>query len=182
MNSPISRIAVIAMLVATAVISLTLTNQPTQAHETTNNFINPCSSGKMTARLTGWILNNMIPKGNATYDEATKELKISLLSVKLDDGTLLTIETKKDKLGEVTALKDGKAEIALTVEDGLKEKDRIRVIEKGRPIVSGNLVCAKPETVPTKTRTPTPTPMETPSPTPLGTPEPAPTPMMSPTP
>ncbi len=161
MNSPISRIAVIAMLAATAVISLTLIDRPTQAHETNNKFIPPCTSGKMTARLTGWTLNNMIPKGTATYDEATKELKISLLSVKLDDGTLLTIETKKDKLGEVTALKDGKAEIALTVDDGLKEKDRIRVIEKDRPIVSGNLVCTKaesPKKSPMPKASPTPEP------------------------
>ncbi len=178
MNSPLSRTAIVALLVATVIISFTLTDQPAQAHENTNAPLAPCPSGKMSARLTGWTLNNMIPKGIASYDEATKELKISLLSVKLDDGTLLTIETKKDKLGEVTALKDGKAEISLNVEEGLKEKSRIRVLKNDRPIVSGNLVCVKPEPEPKKNPTPisTPTPMVTP--TPISTPEP----MISPTP
>jgi hypothetical protein len=61
--------------------------------------------------------------------------------VKLDDGTQLTIESDNDKIGEVTTLKDGKAETSIKVADGLKEKDRIRIKEADRPIVSGNLMC-----------------------------------------
>lgn len=168
MNSPFSRIVVIAMLAATAVISFSFTNPKAEAHKLNNELIAPCPSGNLTANLTGWTLNNVIPRGIASYKESSKELKISLLSIKLDDGTSLTIETKKDKLGEVTALKDGKAEISLTVSDGLKEKDRIRVMEDDRPIVSGDLICAKAESSPTPApaKTPTPAPSPEPSPSP----------------
>ncbi len=142
MNSPFFRIALIAMLAATAALAFTLTDRPILAHETDNTTNAPCPSGKMTANLTGWTLNNMIPKGTASYEESTKQLKISLESVKLDDGTVLTIESDDDKIGEVTSLKDGNAEASINVADGLKEKDRIRIVEDERPIVSGNLTCA----------------------------------------
>jgi hypothetical protein len=146
MNSHISRIAVTAMLALSAILAITLNDKPARANE----ILKPaqCDTGMMAANLTGWTLNNVFPKGQATFNVSTKQLKVTVSSVKLDDGTTLNVQSDGEDTGSLPALKDGAAEMSFTVKNDLKEGDRIRVIDDDRPVVSGKLACSKATTAP----------------------------------
>src|SRR5688572_26356790 len=96
-----------------------------------------CSSGQFEARLTGWVLNNKTPKGEATYDDTTKQLNVSIESVALPDGRTLDVLIGDRRIGQIAGLKDGTAKG--TVTQDLSEGDRVRIFDAERPIVSGNL-------------------------------------------
>lgn len=158
MNSHITRIAAVAVLALAALLAITLNDKPTHATEIRESDTAQCASGVMTANLTGWTLNNVFPKGEAAFNAKTKQLKITVSSVKLDDGTSLNVEADGDEAGSLPALKDGTAEMSFTVSKVLEEGDRIRVTDEDRPIVSGDLVCSKaPAPTPEPTAKPEPT-------------------------
>lgn len=157
MNSHISRIAVIAVLALSAILAISLNDKPTHANEIISEPAQ-CTSGTMAANLTGWTLNNAFPKGEATFDAKTKQLKVTVSSVKLDDGTSLKVEADGDEAGSLPALKDGASEMSFSFAKALNEGDRVRVLDDERPIVSGDLVCSKAPA-------PTPEPSSAPEPT-----------------
>ena len=162
-----------------------------------------CPSGKFTARLTGWAIDGRLPSGSATFDTATNRLEVTVESVNLPDGKVLSVLIGEERIGDIGTLtgNSAKGSIGRTVKEG----DRVRVFDADRPIVSGNLVCvaapavtvgptASPVTTPTPSPSPTtsissPTPSPsptataspTPSPSPGATTSPVPTPIESPT-
>ena len=57
-----------------------------------------CSSGKLSAKLTGWVIENKMPSGNAEYVVGDKAgLKVSVNSVNLPDGTTLVVFDGDDR-------------------------------------------------------------------------------------
>ncbi len=170
MNSHISRIAAAAVLAFSALLLITLSDDQTHANEIISEPAQ-CTSGAMTANLTGWTLNNVFPKGEAVFNAKTKQLKVKVSSVKLDDGTSLKVEADGDEAGSLPALKDGAAEMSFTISKSLDEGDRVRVVDDERPIVSGDLVCSK---------APAPTPEPSAEPEPTAAPNASPSPETSP--
>jgi len=156
MNSHISRIAAAAVLALSAIFAITLTDKTTHANETASQEPAQCASGIMSANLTGWTLNNVFPKGEATFDAKAKKLTVKVSSVKLDDGTKLAVEADGRDAGELPELKEGSAEMSFNVAKELNEGDRVRVMDEDRPVVSGDLVCSKaaPETSPSPDASP----------------------------
>ncbi len=144
--------------------------------------VTQCQSGKLSAQLTGWTLNNNTPSGTANFDESTKQLTVAIESVDLPDGRELSVLISDDKIGEFSTLKNGSATVTISHE--LSEGARVRVFDDDRPIVSGNLICEKVQPTPTPTASQTVTPSPFPTATPTVTPTPAPTvsPMPSPMP
>jgi hypothetical protein len=146
-----------------------------------------CPSGQSRARLTGWMLGNKTPVGSATYDEAKRQLAISVESVGLEDGKVLSVLIGDERIGQLQPLKDGKATGAInqTIPDGA----RVRVFDVDRPIVSANLACADAlvptatisPMMPSPTASPTIAPSPTVSPAPSVTPSPTVSPDVSPT-
>lgn len=145
-----------------------------------------CPSGYASARLTGWRLNNETPSGTAQYNESSRSLQVSVESVALPDGRVLSVLIGDEPIGQLQPLKGGMATGSITRQ--LPEGARVRVFDEDRPIVSANLQCsqaptATPTAVPTisPVLTPTSTPTPTPTPTPMATATPTPTPTTSPT-
>ena len=144
-----------------------------------------CPSGKFEAELTGWSLGGKFPSGSATFDAGTNQLEVSVESVNLPDGKMLTVLIGEDRIGEIGSLSKGSARGIIT--RTLAEGDRVRVFDADRPIVSGSLTCvAAPVTTPTQSPSPMPTPSPTmspsPTPTPSLSPSPSPQPTATPTP
>ncbi len=106
-----------------------------------NGILQDCTGGKLSANLTGWSLNDMMPRGSASFDSAAGRLDVTVEMVGLSDGTKLHIFNGDRKVGDLDALKDGKASVSLT---GVKldPSERVRVTGDERPIVSGKLICA----------------------------------------
>lgn len=136
--------------------------------------ITACPSGRMFVRLTGWSLNDKMPRGTASFDEKSRQLEVTVDSVNLPDGRRLAVLVGDDRIGEMEALKGGSAGATLT--RSLKEGDRVRVFDGERPIVSGNLACDNSQPLQTPTPSPTASPTPLPSVTPTATPEPTITP------
>lgn len=137
-----------------------------------------CPSGMMSARLTGWHLNEKLPRGTADFNLATKQLEVAVTNVALPDGTVLNVLDGDDRIGSLPPLKRGGASVNITA-NTLKEDSRIRILHDDRPIVSANLKCDAVE--PSPTVTPSPVPLPTLSPSPSPTVMPSPTPAPSPT-
>jgi hypothetical protein len=148
-----------------------------------------CPGGHSAAKLTGWMLNDKTPVGNATYDATTKSLEVTVESVALPDGTRLAVLIGDDKIGDMEPLKQGSARVVLIRQ--LTDQARVRVIAGDRPVVSANLQCVNiPASAPTVTPSPTPSPVPSvspgvspsPSPSPTASPSPSPAPTAEPTP
>ena len=140
---------------------------------------NQCPSGHSAARLTGWPLNGATPKGLAKFNETTRLLEVSVESVELPDGKILSVLIGEDRIGQLEPLKDGKA--VGTVTRAIADAARVRVFDGDRPIVSANLACVSaPAVVATVSpalprATPTPSPTPTPGMSPTATPTASPT-------
>jgi hypothetical protein len=104
-----------------------------------------CGSGSFTAALTGWDLNGLTPKGEASYNAKDNQLVVEVSDVRLKDGTVLDVRIGDDKIGRMEPLKDGAAKGAITTKDDLDEESRVRVLDDDRPIVSANLKCEAAE-------------------------------------
>jgi hypothetical protein len=103
-----------------------------------------CSNGKLSAKLTGWMIDSKMPHGMAEYAVSDKTtLKVSVDSVNHPDGTILAVFDGDDRLGNLPELKDGVSEITITTSKPLSEGARIRVMKEDMPILSGNLACSK---------------------------------------
>ena len=140
-----------------------------------------CPSGRSTAKLTGWMLNNKTPVGRANYDEAAKGLEITVENVALPDGTVMSILIGEEKIGEMAPLKDGAARVVLT--RPLSDQARVRIFDADRPIVSANLQCTSiTQPAPTASPSPSPSISPIPSPSPSVSPIPSPSPSISPNP
>lgn len=100
-----------------------------------------CPSGKMTVKLTGWSLNGKTPRGNATFEEANKTLKVTVEAIGLDDGTPLDIFLDDKKLGETKELKSGEVVAAFTVDSLPDAQDVLSVNNDDRPLVTGSMKC-----------------------------------------
>lgn len=141
-----------------------------------------CTSGKMSAKLTGWMLNNKMPSGTAEYDESTRQLKVTVSGVAVADGTELDVLIGDDRVGKMPGLKNQTADATISLQQSLKAGDRVRVFNDERPIVSQNLACVAVTPTPTPPATPTPNPTVTPVPTVTPTPAPPATPLPEPSP
>ena len=174
------RYAVLVIAIA-AWIALPVFSDLISASAKTDYRVAQCPSGKFEAKLTGWSLGGKFPSGSATFDAGTNQLEVSVESVNLPDGKILTVLIGEDRIGEMGSLSKGSARgtISRTLTDG----DRVRVFDADRPIVSGSLTCvAAPVTTPTQTPSPMPTPSPTMSPSPTLSPSPTPTPSETPDP
>ncbi|HTK38622.1 MAG TPA: hypothetical protein VL325_09030 [Pyrinomonadaceae bacterium] len=100
-----------------------------------------CSSGKLSASLTGWMMDNEMPTGAAGFDADKKQLSVSVESVKLPDGTKLEVLIGDKKVGELNGLAKGESKGQITLDRDLSAGDRIRILNDKRPVVSGNLTC-----------------------------------------
>ena len=171
-NFRASMIVVFAALawIAAPVFSILKTDAATPAAAA----IAPCPSGRSAARLTGWMMNNKMPVGKASYDEQSQRLEVSVDSVSLPDGHQLAVLVGDNRIGELKALSGGSA--AATINRIVKEGSRVRVLDDDRPVVSGNLVCDNSQPAPTVPPSPTPTPTVSPTPEPTVTPPPTPAP------
>ena len=174
------RYAVLAIVIA-AWIALPIFSDLISASAETDYPVAQCPSGKFEAKLTGWSLGGKFPSGSATFDAGTNQLEVSVESVNLPDGKILTVLIGEDRIGEMGSLSKGSARGIIT--RTLAEGDRVRVFDADRPIVSGNLTClAAPVAPPTQTPSPMPTPSPTMSPSPTSSPSPSPTLTPSPSP
>lgn len=149
-----------------------------------------CPTGKLSVRLTGWTLNGKMPTGFAEFSTKDKQLKVSVDSVVLDDGTKLDVLIGDDKIGEIEGLKNGTAKASLNPTEVIKEGSRVRVFNDERPIVSANLACdnSAPSPSVSPSMAPTVSPTTSPSAAPSLSPSPSPSvapslvPPMSPSP
>ena len=105
-----------------------------------------CTNGKLSASLTGWMMNNEMPNGTAGFDADKNQLSVSVESVKLPDGTKLEVLIGDKKIGELESLAKGEAKGQITLDKDLSEGSRVRILNDKRPVVSGNMVCHANET------------------------------------
>jgi hypothetical protein len=171
----------VSVIAIAAWIALPVFSDLISATGKTNDRGPECPSGKFSADLTGWALDGKYPSGSATYDGGTNQLEVSVESVNMPDGKMLTLRIGEDRIGEIGPLSAGSARGIIT--RTLAEGDRVRVFDADRPIVSGNLTCvAAPVMTPTQSPSPMPDPSPPESPSPTSTPTPTPSPDMSPEP
>ena len=105
-----------------------------------------CADGKLSANLTGWMIDNQMPRGTAEFSAADKNsLKVAVESVNFPDGTILVVFNGDDRLGNLPELKEGVSEMTIPMSKALSEGAKIRVLREDRPIVSGNMACTKQE-------------------------------------
>jgi hypothetical protein len=105
-----------------------------------------CAGGKLSANLTGWMIDSKMPRGKAEFSAADKNtLKVSVDSVNFPDGSVLVIFNGDDRVGNMPELKGGVSEALITMPKPLSEGARIRILREDRPVVSGDLACSKAE-------------------------------------
>jgi hypothetical protein len=109
-----------------------------------------CTSGKLSGRLTGWMMDGELPSGQAGFDAEKNVLEVSVESVNLKDGTRLFVYINDKKIGQLDGLAKGVTKSAITLSEDLDEGSRVRVLSGDRPIVSGNVTCEKSDTASAK--------------------------------
>ena len=103
-----------------------------------------CSSGKLSAKLTGWVIENKMPSGKAEYSLSDKSaLMVSVDSVNLPDGTTLAVYDGDDHLGDLPGLKGGVSTATLATSKALSEGALIRVMKEDVWVLSGDQTCSK---------------------------------------
>jgi hypothetical protein len=100
-----------------------------------------CTDGKLSAKLTGWMMNEEMPSGTAGFNTEKNLLTVTVESVNLPDGTKLAVLIGEKRIGELEALAKGGSKGEISLDKDLAEGDRIRVFHDKVPVVSGNLVC-----------------------------------------
>lgn len=100
-----------------------------------------CTSGKLSASLTGWMMKNEMPNGTAGFDEGKNQLSVTVDHVSLPDGTKLEVLIGDKKVGELDGLAKGESKGQITLGKDLSAGDRVRILNDKRPVVSGNLTC-----------------------------------------
>lgn len=138
MKSVLSRLTVRPGLLVLAVCLIALygTNLSTSALSQTE-----CSSGKLAATLTGWSIDGKTPKGRAEFSGG--RLNVTVNSVNMDDGTKLFVFVNDDRIGEMSALKDGAAEVSVNMPKAEEGAYIMIKSAEDRPIVSAGLACSK---------------------------------------
>ena len=136
-----SRTSGVGILVLLAAIILPLSLFASLKAQSSPVAVDTCSSGKLSASLTGWMMNDELPNGSAAFDAEKNQLTVSVESVKLPDGTKLEILIGDKKIGELDGLTKGESKAQITLEKDLSEGARVRVLSDKRPVVSGNLTC-----------------------------------------
>ena len=136
----------VGILALIAAIVLPLSFHSSLKAQTTTAAGDGCTDGKLSASLTGWMMNNEMPNGTAGFDADKNQLSVSVESVKLPDGTKLEVLIGDKKIGELESLTKGEAKGQLTLAKDLSEGSRVRILNDKRPVVSGNMVCHANET------------------------------------
>ena len=138
LNSRTSGVGILALLAAIVLpMSLfsSLNAQPSQA------AYDGCTSGKLSASLTGWMMKNQMPNGNAEFDAEKNQLTVTVGQVSLPDGTKLEVLIGDKKVGELDGLAKGASKGQITLDKDLSAGERVRILNDKRPVVSGNLTC-----------------------------------------
>lgn len=103
-----------------------------------------CSSGKLSAKLTGWAIEGKMPRGSAEYVMGEgAAIKVTLESVNLSDGTVLAVFDGDNHIGDMPALKGGNVTGSIATTKALSEGSYIKVMNEDLPIVTGGLSCSK---------------------------------------
>jgi len=136
-----SRTSGVGILALIAAIILPLSFYSPLSAQSSQAANDGCSSGKLSASLTGWMMDNEMPTGNAGFDADKNQLSVSVASVKLPDGTKLEVLIGDKKVGELEGLAKGESKGVITVDKDLSEGARVRILNDKRPVVSGNLTC-----------------------------------------
>jgi hypothetical protein len=137
------RTSCIGVFVLAAAIALPLSFFGSPGARPANIQSGGCTNGKLSANLTGWMMNEEMPKGNAGFETDKNQLTVSVESVKLPDGTKLAVLIGDKRIGELGALAKGESKAEITLDKNLSEGDRVRILHDKTPVVSGNLVCEK---------------------------------------
>jgi hypothetical protein len=135
------RISRVGVFVLAAAIGLPLSAFSFLSAEPASIRTDGCTEGKLSANLTGWMMNEEMPKGSAGFDKEKNQLTVSVESVKLPDGTKLAVLIGEKRIGELGALANGGSKGEIKLDKALSEGDRVRVLHDKVPVVSGNLVC-----------------------------------------
>lgn len=114
------------------------------SHENASVKFDQCPSGKMSVRLTGWSLNGKTPRGEATFEEASKTWNVKVSSLGLEDGTALAVYLEDEKLVETTEVKGGELVAAFSVSSLPDNEDLFSVNMDDRPVVTGSIKCTEP--------------------------------------
>jgi len=139
LNSRTSGVGILALLAA-IILPLSFYSS-LSAQEASQAANDGCTNGKLSASLTGWMMNNEMPTGTAGFDADKKQLSVSVTSVKLPDGTKLEVLIGDKKIGELDGLAKGESKGQITIDRDLSAGDRVRILNDKRPVVSGNLTC-----------------------------------------
>ena len=138
LNSRTSGVGILALLAA---IILPLSFFSSLKAQPSQDMDDTCTSGKLSASLTGWMMKNQMPSGTAGFDADKNQLSVAVDNVNLSDGTKLEVLIGDKKVGELDGLAKGESKAQITLEKDLSAGDRVRILNDKRPVVSGNLTC-----------------------------------------
>jgi len=136
-----SRTSGVGILALIAAIILPLSFFSSLKAQTTQSVDDTCTSGKLSASLTGWMMKNQMSNGTAAFDADKNQLSVMVDQVSLPDGTKLEVLVGDKKVGELDGLAKGESKGQITLEKDLAAGDRVRILNDKRPVVSGNLTC-----------------------------------------
>jgi hypothetical protein len=129
------------------------------------------SSTKIEAQLSGAMLNGLIPKGKAEFENenGAQKFEVEVENVNLPDGTVLNILVDGTRVGTLT-LSGHRGELEIKTNDGgtlpqINSRTRIVITDSaGNTILAGAFSNIPPSPSPTGSPAATPSPTATPTP------------------